>query len=79
MPSFRSIVLAVAATLVSTVHADYYIDPNTVSLSTREAWCASELSTCPIICDQTAPFKTEVNTCDPVSFFPLHDVLDVYP
>ncbi len=69
MPSFKTIVLAVAAALVSTVHADYQIDPNSVPLNIRQSWCSSELSTCPIICDQTAPFKTEVNTCDAVSLF----------
>ena len=67
MPSIKFSLLAVAAALVSSVHADYVIDPNTVSLTLRKAWCASETSTCPLICEQTKPYSTEVNTCDPVS------------
>ncbi|CAK7201311.1 hypothetical protein SEUCBS139899_004014 [Sporothrix eucalyptigena] len=64
MPSFKS-VLAVAAALVSSVRADYYIDPDSVSLTIRDSWCSSEISTCPLICDQTAPYTTLTNTCDP--------------
>jgi len=65
MPSFKSTVLAVAAALVASVSADYYISPDSVSLSLRQAWCRSERSTCPIICQQTPPFTTLTNTCDP--------------
>ena len=74
MLSFKLTVLAVAAALVSSARADYYIDPDSVALSLRQYWCASEISTCPIICAQTAPFSTLTNTCDAVSlyiFFPL--------
>jgi uncharacterized membrane protein len=35
MPSFRTIVLAVAASAVTVVNADYVIDPNSVPLATR--------------------------------------------
>jgi hypothetical protein len=69
MPSLKLTVLAVAAALVSAVRADYYISPDSVSLSLRQYWCSSEISTCPIICAQTKPFSTLTNTCDPVSFF----------
>lgn len=70
MPSLKFTLLAAAAALVSTVRADYYIDPSSVSLSLRQYWCSSEISTCPIICAQTKPFSTLTNTCDPVSFYP---------
>ena len=65
MPSFKSTVLAVAAALVASVNADYYIQPDSVSLATRQTWCKNEKSTCPIICQQTPPYTTLTNTCDP--------------
>ncbi|CAK7224249.1 hypothetical protein SBRCBS47491_005484 [Sporothrix bragantina] len=65
MLSLKLTVLAVASALVSSVRADYYISPDSVSLSLRQYWCSSEISTCPIICAQTAPFTTLTNTCDP--------------
>ncbi|KAK0734959.1 hypothetical protein B0T26DRAFT_88633 [Lasiosphaeria miniovina] len=64
MVSFTKTLLALAGALV--VSADYYIDPTTVSLSLREAWCRDEKSTCPSICLQQSPGgTTKVNTCDP--------------
>lgn len=62
MVSFRNSVLALAAAVA--VSADYWIDPSTVPLSLRKSWCQSELSTCPLICQQTEPPTTLVNTCD---------------
>lgn len=35
MPSFKTAFLALAAALVATVQADYYINPDSVPLSTR--------------------------------------------
>ncbi|KAF7549159.1 hypothetical protein G7Z17_g6585 [Cylindrodendrum hubeiense] len=67
MPSVRSTVLAVAATLVAVAQADYVIDPDSVPLSQRQAWCASEKYTCPLICQQTGDGSTKVNECDPKS------------
>ncbi|XDG08416.1 hypothetical protein ABKA04_008031 [Annulohypoxylon sp. FPYF3050] len=64
MPSIRSI-LAAAVVFVSSVRADYVIDPDSVSLTDRTNWCASEKSTCPLICQQTSPGTTLVNDCDP--------------
>ncbi|KAK5992493.1 hypothetical protein PT974_05900 [Cladobotryum mycophilum] len=61
---FRSAVLAVAAVFTSVAQADYQIDPKTVPLSTRQAWCDSEKSVCPIICQQFPPGTTLVNQCD---------------
>ncbi|KAI0126540.1 hypothetical protein BJ170DRAFT_410152 [Xylariales sp. AK1849] len=60
-------ILAAATLLASTVRADYVIDPDTVPLSTREYWCTNEESTCPLICQQTEPGTTLVNTCDPTT------------
>jgi hypothetical protein len=66
MVSLKVTLMALATAVF--VRADYYIDPNSVPLSTRQNWCARELSTCPLICEQTGPPETLVNTCDPVSF-----------
>ncbi|OHE92018.1 hypothetical protein CORC01_12657 [Colletotrichum orchidophilum] len=67
MPSFKSTVFAAAAAFVATAQADYYVDPSTVPLATRKAWCADEKTTCPIICQQVEPRTTLVNDCDPDS------------
>ncbi|KAI2601912.1 hypothetical protein GGR54DRAFT_645564 [Hypoxylon sp. NC1633] len=64
MPSLINI-LAAAVVFVSSVRADYVIDPSTVSLSDRNNWCQSEKSTCPLICQQSSPPTTLVNDCDP--------------
>ncbi|OIW24059.1 hypothetical protein CONLIGDRAFT_693012 [Coniochaeta ligniaria NRRL 30616] len=65
MVAFRTTLLALAT--ATAVSADYWIDPNSVPLSTRQNWCQSELSTCPLICQQVEPQTTLVNTCDPVT------------
>ncbi|KAH6657768.1 hypothetical protein BKA67DRAFT_656011 [Truncatella angustata] len=65
MLSLKTSVLAAVTLLASAVRADYYIDPDSVSLSTRNSWCQQELTTCPIICKQTTPGTTLINTCDP--------------
>lgn len=65
MLSFKSTALAAVTLLAATARADYYIDPDSVSLSTRTAWCQQELTTCPIICEQVEPGTTITNTCDP--------------
>jgi hypothetical protein len=64
MVAFRTTFLALASALL--VSADYYIDPTSVDMNTRKAWCNDELSNCPIICQQTAPGVVLTNTCDPV-------------
>ncbi|ROV88803.1 hypothetical protein VSDG_08973 [Cytospora chrysosperma] len=65
MPSLRTSLLAAAAAFVATVGADYYIDPDSVSLSERESWCTSEINNCPPICQDQAQTGATVNTCDP--------------
>ncbi|TDZ20571.1 hypothetical protein C8034_v007962 [Colletotrichum sidae] len=64
MPSFKCTVFAVAAAFAATAQADYIIDPTTVPLSLRRAWCQDQTNTCPIICQQTEPRTTQVNTCN---------------
>ncbi|KAI1342841.1 hypothetical protein F5Y15DRAFT_270478 [Xylariaceae sp. FL0016] len=64
MFSLRNVVAA-AVIFVSSVQADYVIEPDSVSLSLRQSWCDSETSTCPIICEQTPPGGYTTNTCDP--------------
>ncbi|CAM1504675.1 Fc.00g022660.m01.CDS01 [Cosmosporella sp. VM-42] len=67
MPSFRSTILALAASFIAVTHADYVIDPNSVPLSTRQNWCQNEKYTCPVICQQFGDGTTKVNECDPKS------------
>ncbi|KAI0007616.1 hypothetical protein F4779DRAFT_496714 [Xylariaceae sp. FL0662B] len=64
MPSLRFI-LATASLFVSSIRADYVIDPDSVSLTVRDKWCQDEKATCPLICQQTPPGTTLINTCDP--------------
>ncbi|KAK1834864.1 hypothetical protein QBC39DRAFT_343089 [Podospora conica] len=63
MFTLRTALLALASAVA--VSADYYIDPNSVELTTRRFWCNNQLSSCPIICAQTAPPPVISNTCDP--------------
>ncbi|RFU77711.1 hypothetical protein TARUN_4529 [Trichoderma arundinaceum] len=65
MVSFKSAVLAATMTFASIAKADYYIEPDSVPLSTRQSWCSQELSTCPIICQQLTTKVTLVNDCNP--------------
>ncbi|KAG5989369.1 hypothetical protein E4U43_004515 [Claviceps pusilla] len=65
MPSLRSVAWAAAASLSAVASADYTIEPSSVPISTRRNWCTQEKSTCPLICQQTEPRTTLVNTCDP--------------
>ncbi|KAK3394490.1 hypothetical protein B0H63DRAFT_444643 [Podospora didyma] len=62
MVSFRTVILALATAL--SVSADYQINPSSVDLIIREAWCRDERSTCPLICQQNLNGKAIVNTCD---------------
>ncbi|KAF6832479.1 hypothetical protein CPLU01_06162 [Colletotrichum plurivorum] len=64
MPSFKSTFFALAAAFVATAQADYTIDPKSVPLATRKAWCANQKNTCPIICQQVEPRTTLVNDCN---------------
>jgi len=60
-------VLATAIFLISVKsQAVYYIDPNSVPLSTRNSWCQSQTTACPLLCLQLpgASSTTSDNTCD---------------
>ncbi|PHH75521.1 hypothetical protein CDD80_2318 [Ophiocordyceps camponoti-rufipedis] len=65
MPSLRSAALAVVAVFSAVAHADLVIEPSSVPISTRHAWCADERNTCPLICQQVEPRTTLMNDCDP--------------
>ncbi|KAG7005931.1 hypothetical protein G7Y79_00017g043130 [Physcia stellaris] len=43
------------------------IDPDSVSIATRNTWCVNQKATCPLLCLQTkgATGGTEENSCDP--------------
>ncbi|CAH0015006.1 unnamed protein product [Clonostachys rhizophaga] len=62
---FGTFVLALATSFAAVVKADYYIEPDSVPLATREYWCTQALTSCPFLCEQTKPGTTKVNTCDP--------------
>ncbi|PSR75106.1 hypothetical protein BD289DRAFT_354834, partial [Coniella lustricola] len=64
MVSFRSAVVAVASAFVTLAGADYYVQPDSVPLATREAWCTSEISQCPLICEDMGAGGASVNTCN---------------
>ncbi|UPK98778.1 hypothetical protein LCI18_009713 [Fusarium solani-melongenae] len=65
MPSLRTTVLAVAASCVAVVNADYYIEPDSVPISQRRVWCQNTKEACPLICEQTSKGEPKVNSCDP--------------
>ncbi|KAK6064510.1 hypothetical protein SCUP234_12977 [Seiridium cupressi] len=62
---FSHKVVAVALSALTVVSAagnsTFSIDPNSVTLSQRAAWCTSEINVCGQICDYTA------NDCDPAT------------
>lgn len=63
MVSFRTTLLALAGAVA--VSADYWIDPESVSMADRTAWCNDQRSTCPVICLQTSTGDPVDNTCNP--------------
>jgi len=64
MPSFQNTALFAAAILASVAKGDYYIDPDSVSQADRDYWCQSQISSCPLICNQVAEGDPLINTCD---------------
>ncbi|KAK9776882.1 putative Extracellular membrane protein CFEM domain-containing protein [Seiridium cardinale] len=50
-----------ALTVVSASNSTFSIDPNSVTLSQRAAWCTSEINVCGQLCDYSA------NNCDPAT------------
>jgi len=67
MTSLRSAALAATVVFASIAKAQYSIDPDSVPLSTRQAWCSSQTFQCPVICEQLSPLPTLVNECDPTT------------
>ncbi|KAH7391428.1 hypothetical protein BKA64DRAFT_644729 [Cadophora sp. MPI-SDFR-AT-0126] len=70
MPSFKTSAAVLAATLFSisvSSQAIYTIDPDTVSLATRQGWCSSQTAACPLLCLQLSgeSSTTAANDCDP--------------
>ncbi|KAL2198924.1 hypothetical protein P885DRAFT_75333 [Corynascus similis CBS 632.67] len=66
MVSFRATLLAIAGAV--TVSADYYIQPDSVPLSLRRAWCNDQRSMCKPICLDTGATGAPLdNSCDPES------------
>ncbi|RDW73174.1 hypothetical protein BP6252_07081 [Coleophoma cylindrospora] len=66
MPSFKSSAAVLAAAVVFGARAQYTIDPNSVPLSTRTAWCQSQIASCPLLCLQLQgdSSTTTANDCD---------------
>ncbi|KEF60054.1 uncharacterized protein A1O9_04904 [Exophiala aquamarina CBS 119918] len=63
------LLLTAALAALTTSAVSQTIDPNSVPLSTREAWCLSQIAQCPLICLQEAgnSAATYSNTCDAAS------------
>ncbi|KAK4129359.1 hypothetical protein N657DRAFT_562923 [Parathielavia appendiculata] len=62
MVLFRTTLLAFASAVA--VSADYVIQPDTVPLPTRMAWCNSQTASCGPICLQTSVGPPQTNECD---------------
>ncbi|KAL2270862.1 hypothetical protein VTJ83DRAFT_233 [Remersonia thermophila] len=65
MVSFRTTLLALAAATTVAAQRDYWVDPESIPLSTRRAWCNDQRSSCRPICLETSPGNPLDNTCDP--------------
>ncbi|ETI26257.1 hypothetical protein G647_03034 [Cladophialophora carrionii CBS 160.54] len=65
----RYFLLAAAVAAFARVAVTQTIDPNSVPISTRQAWCNSQIAQCPLICLQEAGNSagTYANTCDAAS------------
>jgi len=64
-------IVSVSALLasISVLASAQSIDPTSVPIGTRDDWCASQISECPLICLQTPGNSagTDANDCDPTS------------
>jgi len=70
MPSLRTSAAILAAALFSmsvNSQAVYTINPDSVSLPTRQGWCSSQTASCPLLCLQLSgeSSTTAANDCDP--------------
>ncbi len=77
MPSIKTSAAVLATALFSMSvrsQAIYTIDPNSVPLATRQGWCQSQQTACPLLCLQLSgtDATTSANDCDAVSnIYPL--------
>jgi len=71
MPSLKLSAAVLATALFISVQSQvvYYIDPNSVPLSTRQQWCTSQETSCPLLCLQLpgSSSTTAANDCDPTT------------
>jgi len=69
MPSLKlsAAVLATALFSMSVSQVTYWIDPTSVPLSTRQQWCTSQQTSCPLLCLQLpgSSSTTATNDCNP--------------
>ncbi|KAJ5157642.1 uncharacterized protein N7482_008742 [Penicillium canariense] len=56
------LILASAATLANSQSASS-IDPSSVPIATRQAWCTAQKSACPLLCLQITTGVPQVNNC----------------
>ncbi|EXJ87119.1 hypothetical protein A1O3_04077 [Capronia epimyces CBS 606.96] len=65
----RSLLFTAAVAVLARLAITQTIDPNSVPLSTRQAWCNSQISQCPLIClqEEGNSAGTDSNTCDATS------------
>ncbi|MCJ1228354.1 hypothetical protein MMC12_005015 [Toensbergia leucococca] len=58
--------LAVAVLGLANLVASQTIDPDSVPIATREVWCNSQVTSCPLLCSQITPSAstaTDENSC----------------
>jgi len=73
MPSFKTTVAFLATalfTLSAQAQKTYTIDPDSVPIATRDGWCSSQKSACPLICTQlpgVTTTNTDANSCNSTS------------
>ena len=61
-----SIFTVAALSALVTISTSQTIDPNSVDIATRQAWCTSQITSCPLICTQETDGSaaTISNDCD---------------
>jgi len=71
MPSFKTSIALIAGSLFLGAHAQlsYPINITAVPLDIRQQWCESQLTACPLLCDQNngTGATTVSNNCDPTT------------
>lgn len=67
MRSTSTLALALAFAGLTLSQQQYSIDPNSVPLATRQSWCDSQTTQCPLLCLQMPGNSASMssNTCDP--------------